>query len=252
MSDNSNKKNPLTNAMQGLRASQERLESLTAPMFEQIEHLGRIAKAIANPFGENAIPAKPTPVVIDHETGETRPAQSPSNTGKSKKELKNEIKDLKNENNELKNRLITVMEMAFGLSEKPLTAIEYRPKSSNELQEKNDEIARLKDQLDQKEQKINELQAQIDQLQATATPANDDLIENQDKRTVNNLVRVLLAINEMAKAKQGEYIDFQTRQVKQPLETINKHLALLAYNEIKDTAYNTIRALIREKQQKGL
>ncbi|WP_294033821.1 hypothetical protein [uncultured Moraxella sp.] len=194
MSDNPNKKPPLTNLMQGLRASQERLESLAAPMFEQIEHLGRIAKAFANPFGENAIPAKPTPVVIDHETGETRPAQSPSNTGKSKKELKNEIKDLKNENNELKNRLITVMEMAFGLSEKPLTAIEYRPKSSNELQEKNDEIARLKDQLNQKEQKINELQTQIDQLQATAKPATNSNDKELPTRTANNAGKIISAL----------------------------------------------------------
>ena len=63
MSDNPNKNTPLTNAMQGLRASQERLESLTTPMFEQIEHLGRIAKAIANPFGESIEPTANTPTV---------------------------------------------------------------------------------------------------------------------------------------------------------------------------------------------
>lgn len=193
MSDNSNKKNPIVTMMQAINAPREIAERTLAPMRERTEYFERISQAVIYPFGGSVKPAKSAPIVIDHETGSTQPMQMPSNTGKSKKELKNEIKDLKKENNELKNRLITVMEMAFGLSEKPATAIEYRPKSSNELQEKNDEIASLKAQLEQKEQENDKLQAKIDQLQATATPANDDIeLTGTSKKAVTKLLYALL------------------------------------------------------------
>ena len=85
--------------------------------------------------------------------------------------------------------------------------------------------------------------------QATATPA-DKLLEEEDPRTINNLLRLLLAINEMAKAKNGKYVDFFSQDLKNNLEKISTQLDLLGYKHIGDEAYKTIRTMIRERNDK--
>lgn len=179
MSDNPNKKNPLTNLVQGLRASQEQAESLTTPMFEQIEHLGRIAKALANPFGESIEPTANTPTVIEHKPPMPNHHNSPAlRTLTSIATAKDDEKTEKQILLKIIERLIEkpANETSAKLAEMPLVA--------NTLTLQASEITSLKDQLDQKEQKINELQAQIDQLQATATPANYALsVENSSYTT---------------------------------------------------------------------
>ena len=107
---------------------------------------------------------------------------------------------------------------------------------------------------------LNDSQQQIADLQAenarllerikeleTATPA-DKLLEEEDPRTINNLLRLLLAINEMAKAKNGDYVDFFSQDLKNNLAKISTQLDLLAYKRIGDDAYKTIRTLIRKKK----
>lgn len=189
MSDNPNKKTPLNNAMQGLRASQERLESLTAPMFEQIEHLGRIAKAIANPFGESIEPTANTPTVIEHKPPMPNHHNSPAlRTLTSIATAKDDEKTEKQILLKIIERLIEkpANETSAKLAEMPLVA--------NTLTLQASEITSLKDQLDQKEQKINELQAQIDQLQATATPATNSNDKELPTRTANNAGKIISAL----------------------------------------------------------
>ena len=109
-------------------------------------------------------------------------------------------------------------------------------------------IQNLNDQLKNQADEIATLQARIKELE-TATPA-DKLLEEEDPRTINNLLRLLLAINEMAKAKNGKYVDFFSQDLKNNLEKISTQLDLLGYKHIGDEAYKTIRTMIRERNDK--
>lgn len=103
-------------------------------------------------------------------------------------------------------------------------------------------------ELNDSQQQIADLQARIKELE-TAIPA-DELWEDKDPRTINNLLRLLLAINEMAKAKNGNYVDFFSQDLKNNLAKISTQLDLLGYKRIGDDAYIAIRTLIREKKDK--
>lgn len=103
-------------------------------------------------------------------------------------------------------------------------------------------------ELNDSQQQIADLQARIKELE-TAIPA-DELWEDKDPRTVNNLLRLLLAINEMAKSKNGDYVDFFSQDLKNNLAKISTQLDLLGYKRIGDDAYIAIRTLIRKKKDK--
>lgn len=74
----------------------------------------------------------------------------------------------------------------------------------------------------------------------------------KDIRTQNNLIRLLLAVNEMAKDKKGQSLDYSKDYNKENLQAINKKLDLLDYTNIGEAAFTTLATLIREKQGKGL
>ena len=95
----------------------------------------------------------------------------------------------------------------------------------------------------------NQLEQQANQPSDTATDEKNPL---KDIRTQNNLIRLLLAVNEMAKDKKGQSLDYSKDYNKENLQAINKKLDLLDYTNIGEAAFTTLATLIREKQGKGL
>ena len=121
-------------------------------------------------------------------------------------------------------------------------------------QANNDELAQqLQATIDSQVKEIADLKAQLEQ-QATqpSDTATDEKNPLKDIRTQNNLIRLLLAVNEMAKDKKGQSLDYSKDYNKENLQAINKKLDLLDYTNIGEAAFTTLATLIREKQGKGL
>lgn len=73
-------------------------------------------------------------------------------------------------------------------------------------------------------------------------------LDDLDVRTLNNFVRLLLAINQIKSP-----LDFSKNKMdSKQLQQINDQLDLLGYRDLKETAYRTLIELISEKISKGL
>ena len=114
-------------------------------------------------------------------------------------------------------------------------------------------VQQLQATIDSQAEQIADLKAQLEQ-QATqpSDTATDEKNPLKDIRTQNNLIRLLLAVNEMAKDKKGQSLDYSKDYNKENLQAINKKLDLLDYTNIGEAAFTTLATLIREKQGKGL
>lgn len=76
----------------------------------------------------------------------------------------------------------------------------------------------------------------------------NELLEDLDPRTVNNFVRLLLAVNEM---KTPLTLSGHKHNQSQ-LDKINEKLEILGHTTLGDTAYKTLIGIISEKISKGL
>lgn len=112
--------------------------------------------------------------------------------------------------------------------------------------------------IDSLQSEISTLKAELEAGKANPpaqsdTPADDEpLFDELDPRTQNNFIRLLLAVNEMAKDKQGQSLDYGRDYNKENLQAVNAKLDLLSYDNIGETAFKTLATLIRDKQAKGL
>lgn len=73
------------------------------------------------------------------------------------------------------------------------------------------------------------------------------LLDNEDGRTVNNFLRLLLAINQLKTP-----FSFDREYNKAQLDIINKELDLLGYKQLGETAYKTLVEMIKQAKTKGL
>lgn len=111
-------------------------------------------------------------------------------------------------------------------------------------------------------QELDKLRAELSAIQQVSketkptqsdTPATGEpLLVELDPRTQNNIIRLLLAVNEMAKDRQGQSLDYGRDYNKESLTAINAKLDLLSYKNIGETAFKTLTTLIRKTQAKGL
>lgn len=115
-------------------------------------------------------------------------------------------------------------------------------------------VQQLQATIDSQAEQIAELKAQLEQqaTQPSDTATDEPLLVELDPRTQNNIIRLLLAVNEMAKDKQGQSLDYGRDYNKESLTAINAKLDLLSYKNIGETAFKTLTTLIRETQAKGL
>ena len=120
------------------------------------------------------------------------------------------------------------------------------------------ELHRVKTESNQYQKENESLKAKIAKLEANQPSQNDTpadgepLFDELDPRTQNNFIRLLLAVNEMAKDKQGQSLDYGRDYNKENLQAVNAKLDLLSYDNIGETAFKTLATLIRDKQAKGL
>lgn len=105
-----------------------------------------------------------------------------------------------------------------------------------------EDLERLADQA--LKNKIAELERQ---LQAKDTDT-EELLEDLDPRTLNNFVRLLLAVNEMNTPLTFSGHKTNNKQLKQ----INEKLEILGYKGLGDNAYTTLIGIISQKKSKGL
>lgn len=112
--------------------------------------------------------------------------------------------------------------------------------------------------IDSLQSEISTLKAELEAGKANPPAQNDTpadgepLFDELDPRTQNNFIRLLLAVNEMAKDKQGQSLDYGRDYNKENLQAVNAKLDLLSYDNIGETAFKTLATLIRDKQAKGL
>lgn len=126
----------------------------------------------------------------------------------------------------------------------------------NEILNQTTQLETLTQQLEQtkaiNQQQADTIQQLKERLEAgkPAEPIGDKNPLN-DPRTQNNLIRLLLAVNEMAKEKQGNSLDYGRKYNQSNLDIINQKLDLLSFSPLGETAYSTLTTLIREKEQSG-